>query len=218
MYLFQVSRLFSRSTAEAEKREANPRGLEQTTGLRRHFNTTGIISIVKLVVRTEHARVFYFHLWRNCCQEGCATMHISFYLTLQTALLATAALGRPSEISSRMNHRLMKRHFWCNGGKKTTTPFQSTQAANPHTSGLRNHLPRRPNHGPNRRLRLQRHRHRRPHKPNLIPRQRRNEHHMSATATPTGRKPSIEFSSPAAATPIKSTHRFRKSGIHILRQ
>ena len=59
-------------------------------------------------------------------------MHISLYLTLQTALLATAALGRPSEKLSRMNHGLMKRHFWCNGGEKMTSSLQSTKAAKHH--------------------------------------------------------------------------------------
>lgn len=41
-------------------------------------------------------------------------MQFNLYL-LHTALLATAALARPSEVSSRMNHELTKRHFWCNG-------------------------------------------------------------------------------------------------------
>lgn len=41
-------------------------------------------------------------------------MQFNLYL-LHTALLATAALARPSEVSSRMNHELTKRHCWCNG-------------------------------------------------------------------------------------------------------
>ena len=50
-------------------------------------------------------------------------MHISLYLTLQTALLVTAAFGRSSGVSRRMNHGLMKRHFWCNGGEMMTGQF-----------------------------------------------------------------------------------------------
>ncbi|KAL9136957.1 MAG: hypothetical protein Q9175_001837 [Cornicularia normoerica] len=41
-------------------------------------------------------------------------MHLNLSL-LPTALLASTALARPSDISSRMNHELTKRHFWCNG-------------------------------------------------------------------------------------------------------
>ena len=64
MCLFHVSRLFSRSSADAERRQASPR----------FSSNHWLCDVIQnnwdykyCQTRIEHARSFHLQLWRNCC-------------------------------------------------------------------------------------------------------------------------------------------------------